>query len=80
MEGRVKLKDPEVTLAYLEFYGVDPNAVPEEPYGVFFGKWVRKKCIYYPLGFYIQPMVIAEAYKIKIVIVGGALKFLNYIL
>lgn len=39
-EGPVKLKNPDVTLAYLEFYGVDPNDVPEEPYDVFFGKWI----------------------------------------
>ncbi|XP_075976172.1 tRNA (guanine(10)-N(2))-methyltransferase TRMT11 [Anticarsia gemmatalis] len=40
LEGPVKLKNPDVTLAYLEFYGVDPNNVPEEPHDVFFGKWV----------------------------------------
>lgn len=40
LEGPVRLKNPDVTLAYLEFYGVDPNNVPEEPYDVFFGKWV----------------------------------------
>ncbi|KAH9628091.1 hypothetical protein HF086_018307 [Spodoptera exigua] len=40
LEGPVKLKNPDVTLAYLEFYGVDPNDVPEEPYDVFFGKWI----------------------------------------
>ncbi|XP_022826153.1 tRNA (guanine(10)-N2)-methyltransferase homolog [Spodoptera litura] len=39
-EGPVKLKNPDVTLLYLEFYGVDPNDVPEEPYDVFFGKWI----------------------------------------
>ncbi|XP_021195562.3 tRNA (guanine(10)-N2)-methyltransferase homolog [Helicoverpa armigera] len=40
LEGPVKLKNPDVTLAYLEFYGVDPNDVPEKPYDVFFGKWI----------------------------------------
>lgn len=40
MGGPVKLKNPDVTLAYLEFYGVDPNDVPEDPYDVFFGKWI----------------------------------------
>ncbi|XP_026759576.2 tRNA (guanine(10)-N2)-methyltransferase homolog [Galleria mellonella] len=40
LEGAVKLKNPDVTLAYLEFYGVDPNNVPEKPYDLFFGKWV----------------------------------------
>ncbi|XP_059054562.1 tRNA (guanine(10)-N2)-methyltransferase homolog [Achroia grisella] len=40
LEGTVKLKNPDVTLAYLEFYGVDPNNVPDKPYDLFFGKWV----------------------------------------
>ncbi|CAG9787442.1 unnamed protein product [Diatraea saccharalis] len=40
LNGPVRLKDPDVTLAYLEYYGVDPNNVPEEPYEVFFGRWV----------------------------------------
>ncbi|KAL0881365.1 hypothetical protein ABMA27_001242 [Loxostege sticticalis] len=40
MEGAVKLKKPDVTLSYLEFYGDDPNNVPEEPYDLFFGRWI----------------------------------------
>ncbi|RVE44309.1 hypothetical protein evm_011033 [Chilo suppressalis] len=40
LKGPVKLKNPDVTLSYLEFYGVDPNNVPNEPYEVFFGRWV----------------------------------------
>ncbi|CAB3235241.1 unnamed protein product [Arctia plantaginis] len=40
LDGPVKLKNPDVTLSYLEFYGVDPNNVPGKPYDVFFGKWV----------------------------------------
>ncbi|XP_026330319.1 tRNA (guanine(10)-N2)-methyltransferase homolog isoform X2 [Hyposmocoma kahamanoa] len=40
LEGPVKLKNPDVTLSYLEFYGIDPNNVPEKPYDLFFGKWV----------------------------------------
>ncbi|KAM3956281.1 LOW QUALITY PROTEIN: tRNA (guanine(10)-N(2))-methyltransferase homolog [Aphomia sociella] len=39
LEGTVKLKNPDVTLAYFEFYGMDPNDVPEKPHD-FFGKWV----------------------------------------
>ncbi|CAH0723983.1 unnamed protein product, partial [Brenthis ino] len=38
--GPVKLKNPDITLAYLEFYGVDPNNVPDQPHDLFFGKWV----------------------------------------
>ncbi|CAK1579047.1 unnamed protein product [Parnassius mnemosyne] len=40
LEGPVKLKNPDITLSYLEFYGVDPNNVPEQPYDVFFGRWI----------------------------------------
>ncbi|XP_028161170.1 tRNA (guanine(10)-N2)-methyltransferase homolog [Ostrinia furnacalis] len=40
LEGAVKLKKPDVTLSYLEFYGVDPNNVPEEPHDLFFGRWI----------------------------------------
>ncbi|KAJ0177612.1 hypothetical protein K1T71_006485 [Dendrolimus kikuchii] len=40
LEGPVQLKNPDVTLSYIEFYGTDPNNVPEEPYDVFFGRWV----------------------------------------
>ncbi|CAH2085851.1 unnamed protein product [Euphydryas editha] len=40
LKGPVKLKNPDITLAYLEFYGVDPNNVPEQPHDLFFGKWV----------------------------------------
>ncbi|KAL4703207.1 hypothetical protein ACJJTC_004883 [Scirpophaga incertulas] len=39
-EGPVQLKDPDNTLMYIEFYGVDPNNVPTDPYDVFFGKWI----------------------------------------
>ncbi|CAH0582872.1 unnamed protein product [Chrysodeixis includens] len=40
LEGPVKLNKPDITLAYLEFYGDDPNNVPEQPYDLFFGKWI----------------------------------------
>ncbi|XP_069357708.1 tRNA (guanine(10)-N2)-methyltransferase homolog isoform X1 [Maniola hyperantus] len=40
LKGPVKLKNPDVTLSYLEFYGVDPNNVPEHPHDLFFGRWV----------------------------------------
>ncbi|XP_068622960.1 tRNA (guanine(10)-N2)-methyltransferase homolog [Battus philenor] len=40
LEGAVKLKNPDITLCYLEFYGVDPNNVPEQPYDLFFGRWI----------------------------------------
>ncbi|KOB65693.1 TRNA guanosine-2'-O-methyltransferase TRM11-like protein [Operophtera brumata] len=39
LEGPIKLNKPEITLCYIEFYGMDPNNVPENPCDVFFGKW-----------------------------------------
>ncbi|XP_017781045.1 PREDICTED: tRNA (guanine(10)-N2)-methyltransferase homolog [Nicrophorus vespilloides] len=39
-KGPVKLKDPDTCLQYIEYYGVDPNAPPESPYRVFFGRWI----------------------------------------
>ncbi|CAG9580128.1 unnamed protein product [Danaus chrysippus] len=40
LEGPVKLKNPDVTLSYIEFYGIDPNNVPNQPHDLFFGRWV----------------------------------------
>ncbi|XP_053605271.1 tRNA (guanine(10)-N2)-methyltransferase homolog [Plodia interpunctella] len=40
LEGPVKLKDPDITLSYMEFYGSDPNNVPELPYDLFFGRLI----------------------------------------
>ncbi|KAG6462317.1 hypothetical protein O3G_MSEX013187 [Manduca sexta] len=42
LEGPVILKNPDVILLYAEFYGDDPNNVPEQPYDVFFGKLVAE--------------------------------------
>lgn len=39
-EGPVKLKNPDYTLYYIEYYGLNPNNIPEKPYDHFFGKWV----------------------------------------
>lgn len=38
----MKLKDPDVCLMYIEYYGTNPNNPPEKPYSVFFGRWVSK--------------------------------------
>lgn len=40
LQGPVKLKKPETTFYYIEFYGLDPNEIPKEPYGLFFGRWL----------------------------------------
>ncbi|XP_029161364.1 tRNA (guanine(10)-N2)-methyltransferase homolog [Nylanderia fulva] len=40
LEGPVKLKNPDITLYYIEYYGLNPNSIPDEPYEYFFGRWV----------------------------------------
>ncbi|XP_066598461.1 tRNA (guanine(10)-N2)-methyltransferase homolog isoform X2 [Prorops nasuta] len=40
LEGPVKLKNPDTTLCYIEFYGLKPNNIPDEPYMYFFGRLV----------------------------------------
>jgi tRNA (guanine10-N2)-methyltransferase len=40
VEGPVKLKNPDVCLQLVEYYGLDSNNVPEKPYDLFFGRWV----------------------------------------
>ncbi|XP_076279499.1 tRNA (guanine(10)-N(2))-methyltransferase TRMT11 isoform X2 [Lasioglossum baleicum] len=39
-EGPVKLNNPDTTLCYIEFYGLNPNNIPDEPYELFFGRWI----------------------------------------
>ncbi|XP_047369766.1 tRNA (guanine(10)-N2)-methyltransferase homolog isoform X1 [Vespa velutina] len=40
LQGPVKLKNPDTTLYYIEFYGLDPNEIPDKPYELFFGRWI----------------------------------------
>lgn len=40
--GPVQLQKPDVEMMYLEFYGTDPNNIPDEPYDVFFGRWITE--------------------------------------
>jgi tRNA (guanine10-N2)-methyltransferase len=39
----VKLKNPDVCLQLVEYYGLDSNNIPEKPYDLFFGRWVGIK-------------------------------------
>lgn len=39
-QGEVNLKKPDFECYYIEFYGLDPNNVPEQPNQILFGKWV----------------------------------------
>uniref|UniRef100_A0AAY4E7U6 tRNA (guanine(10)-N(2))-methyltransferase TRMT11 n=1 Tax=Denticeps clupeoides TaxID=299321 RepID=A0AAY4E7U6_9TELE len=39
-EGKVHLKDPDHIFCLLEDYGSDPNNIPEEPFHVYFGRWI----------------------------------------
>lgn len=40
-EGTVSLKSPQHIFCLLEDYGTDPNNIPEQPFYVYFGRWVR---------------------------------------
>ncbi|XP_003426755.1 tRNA (guanine(10)-N2)-methyltransferase homolog [Nasonia vitripennis] len=40
LKGSVNLKDPDTTLFYIEYYGLEPNAIPEKPVDLFFGRWI----------------------------------------
>lgn len=40
VQSNVNLKNPDVTWYYIEFYGLDPTNVPEQPDDILFGKWV----------------------------------------
>ena len=39
----MKLKNPDVCLQLVEYYGLDSNNVPEKLYVLFFGRWVGIK-------------------------------------
>uniref|UniRef100_A0AAR2IHD8 tRNA (guanine(10)-N(2))-methyltransferase TRMT11 n=1 Tax=Pygocentrus nattereri TaxID=42514 RepID=A0AAR2IHD8_PYGNA len=39
-KGKVSLKDPDHIFCLLEDYGLDPNDIPEEPFHIYFGRWV----------------------------------------
>lgn len=39
-KGSVSLKNPEVDIMFLEYYGLDPNNIPETPHDVFVGRRV----------------------------------------
>jgi len=40
-EGSVSLKSPQHVFCLLEDYGSDPNAIPQQPNHIYFGRWVR---------------------------------------
>uniref|UniRef100_A0A3P8VNX0 tRNA (guanine(10)-N(2))-methyltransferase TRMT11 n=1 Tax=Cynoglossus semilaevis TaxID=244447 RepID=A0A3P8VNX0_CYNSE len=39
-EGTVSLKSPQHVFCLLEDYGTDPNDIPENPYYIYFGRWI----------------------------------------
>lgn len=41
------MKNPDITLYYIEYYGLDPNSIPIQPYEYFFGRWVSSMIILY---------------------------------
>ncbi|KAJ8675779.1 hypothetical protein QAD02_011565 [Eretmocerus hayati] len=40
LTGSVNLKNPDTTLFYIEYYGLESNAVPDDPLDLFFGRWI----------------------------------------
>ncbi|XP_053667724.1 tRNA (guanine(10)-N2)-methyltransferase homolog [Anopheles marshallii] len=40
VEGPVNLKTPDIHYWYIEFWGLDPMNVPEQPHDVLFGRWI----------------------------------------
>ncbi|MBN3319323.1 TRM11 methyltransferase, partial [Atractosteus spatula] len=38
--GKVNLKNPDHVFCLLENYGSDPNRIPEDPFYVYFGRWI----------------------------------------
>lgn len=40
VQGDANLKCPDVEWYYIEFYGLDPTRVPDEPDNILFGKWL----------------------------------------
>lgn len=38
--GPVNLKNPDVKLWFMEYYGLEPNNIPEKPYFYYFGRWI----------------------------------------
>lgn len=41
LKGPIDLKNPENEFVYFEFWGIDPNNVPENPVEIIFGRLVR---------------------------------------
>lgn len=39
-EGCVNLKNPDIQVMYLEYYGLDQNKIPQMPYDVFICRFV----------------------------------------
>ncbi|XP_062320665.1 tRNA (guanine(10)-N2)-methyltransferase homolog isoform X1 [Osmerus eperlanus] len=39
-QGSVSLKNPQQIFCLLEDYGTDPNNIPEEPFHIYFGRWI----------------------------------------
>lgn len=42
-QGKVNLKDPNHIFCLLEDYGLDPNDIPDEPFYMYFGRFVSEQ-------------------------------------
>ncbi|KAE8744251.1 hypothetical protein FOCC_FOCC009171 [Frankliniella occidentalis] len=40
LAGPVNLKNPDVKLWFMEYYGLEPNNIPDKPYLYYFGRWM----------------------------------------
>lgn len=67
-KGPVNLKDPDVTLQFIEYYGLDPNTAPEKPTRTFFGRVVSIQVFDLPLIYFFFSYIV---FLIKQVFVGG---------
>lgn len=38
--GSIRLENPDFSFLLMEYYGTDPNSIPECPYRIFFGRWI----------------------------------------
>lgn len=66
MEGNVDLKTPKVEWWYIEFWGLDPTNVPDQPKDILFGRWV---------GNYKQKLILFTFHIIRILAVQRTTTF-----
>lgn len=38
--GQIQLNNPDETFYYMEYFGLDSNNIPDQPYQIIFGRWI----------------------------------------